>query len=191
LPSGPVIKIALAVRTKLPLMLAITALAVAVFGSTPIGRAAQQLVVPSRNTVGTPQLKNNAVTSIKVLNGTLRAADFRQSDLPQGPPGPAGPSGPAGPAGPAGAAGISGREAVFGTSFNDSSSFKTATATCPTGKNVIGGGATIAPTGAGVAVALQGSYLNGASGWIASAREIEAYSGSWNLNVVVYCATTP
>jgi hypothetical protein len=83
------------VKTKLPLGLSIAALVVAVFGSTPLGRAAQQLVVPSRNTVGTLQLKNNAVTSAKVLNGTLRSADFRLSDLPQGPPGPAGPAGPA------------------------------------------------------------------------------------------------
>lgn len=176
---------------RLPLIISIVALVVAVFGSTPLGRAAQQLVVPSRNTVGTPQLKNNAVTSIKVLNGTLRAADFRQSDLPQGPAGPMGPAGPVGPAGPAGPPGVSGREAVFGTSANDSSEFKSATATCPAGKNVLGGGAAIAPANAGVAVALQTSYVNGASGWIANARETEAYAGAWNLNVVVYCATTP
>ena len=85
---------------------------------------------------------------------------------------------------------MSGREAVFGTSANDSTSFKSATATCPAGKNVIGGGATIAPTGATVAVALQGSYVNGASGWIAAARETDAYASSWSLNVVLYCATT-
>jgi hypothetical protein len=85
---------------------------------------------------------------------------------------------------------VSGREAVFGTTANDSTSFKAATATCPAGKNVIGGGATIAPTGATVAVAIQGSYVNGTSGWIATARETDTYTGSWNLNVVLFCATT-
>ena len=173
------------------MIFSIVALVVAAFGSTPLGRAAQNLVVPSRNTVGTPQLKNNAVTSSKVLNGTLRAADFRQSDLPQGPPGAVGPAGPAGPAGPQGAPGVSGREPVFGTSANDSTASKSATATCPSGKNVVGGGAAIVPTGAGVPVALQVSYVNGTAGWVATASELEAYAGDWNVNVVVYCATTP
>jgi hypothetical protein len=68
--------------------------------------------------VGTPQLKGNAVTSPKVLNHSLLAVDFKQGQLPRGPrglrgfPGPegapgaagaAGPSGPSGPSGPAGA----------------------------------------------------------------------------------------
>lgn len=172
---------------RLPIVLATAALVVAVFGSTPLGRAAQSLVVPSRNTVGTLQLKNNAVTSAKVLNGTLRAADFRQSDLPQGPPGPVGPAGPAGPAGPPG---LTGLEAVFGTTFNDSNAFKSVTASCPAGKRVVGGGATITPTGASVAVAIQQSYVNGTTGWVASARETDAYAGNWTLGVVVYCATT-
>jgi hypothetical protein len=68
--------------------------------------------------VGTPQLKTNAVTSAKVKNRSLLAADFKQGQLPRGPrglrgfPGPegtpgaagaAGPTGPSGPSGPAGA----------------------------------------------------------------------------------------
>ncbi|HEX8208224.1 MAG TPA: hypothetical protein VF587_19330 [Solirubrobacteraceae bacterium] len=61
-----------------------------------------------RNSVGAKQLKRNAVTSAKVKNGSLRAADFRASDLPggargaQGERGPAGPAGPMGPIGPEG-----------------------------------------------------------------------------------------
>lgn len=66
--------------------------------------AAVTAVVP-RNSVGTPQLRNNAVVSSKVLNFSLRRADFAPGQVPAGPRGPAGPAGPAGAAGPAGPAG--------------------------------------------------------------------------------------
>ena len=68
--------------------------------------AAVSQLVP-RNSVGTPQLRNNAVVSAKVRNGSLLRADFRSGQIPAGPAGPAGPQGPAGPAGPAGAAATS------------------------------------------------------------------------------------
>src|SRR3989442_8399086 len=64
--------------------------------------------------VGTAQLKANAVVSAKVLNGSLLAADFKKGQLragsrgATGPAGPAGHTGAAGPAGPAGAGGTSG-----------------------------------------------------------------------------------
>ena len=57
--------------------------------------------------VGTPQLKANAVISAKVKNRTLLAVDFKQGQLPRGPRGlrgPVGAQGPSGPQGPAGAA---------------------------------------------------------------------------------------
>jgi hypothetical protein len=69
--------------------------------------------------VGTPQLKANAVTSAKVQNRSLLAVDFKQGQLPRGPrglrgfpgpegaPGAAGAAGPAGPSGPSGPAGAS------------------------------------------------------------------------------------
>ena len=69
--------------------------------------AAVSVALP-RNSVGNAQLKNDAVTSIKVKNGSLLKADFRAGQLPAGAPGSAGPAGPAGPAGAAGPAGPSG-----------------------------------------------------------------------------------
>jgi hypothetical protein len=78
------------------------ALIVAVFGSTPVGEAAWNQVLP-RNSVGTKQLKRNAVKPSKlapnavrsghVLNGSLLAADFKSGQLPQGPEGPKGDPG--------------------------------------------------------------------------------------------------
>jgi hypothetical protein len=80
---------------KTATVLAAAALAVAVFGSTPIGHAAGNLLLP-RNSVGTVQLKGSAVTGLKVKDGTLMAADFKAGQLPAGSQGPQGPAGPKG-----------------------------------------------------------------------------------------------
>lgn len=60
------------------------------------------------NSVGTKQLKKNAVTSKKVKNRSLRARDFKAGQLPTGEKGDTGDAGPVGPAGPAGEAGAAG-----------------------------------------------------------------------------------
>jgi Collagen triple helix repeat (20 copies) len=70
-----------------------------------------------RNSVGTAQLKRNAVTSPKVKPASLLASDFRQGQLPAGPQGPQGPRGPqgaTGPRGPEGATGARGAEGATG-----------------------------------------------------------------------------
>jgi hypothetical protein len=56
---------------------------------------AYALTVP-QGSVGTRQLKNNAVTSAKVKNHSLHAADFKLGQLPAGAQGPKGDTGPAG-----------------------------------------------------------------------------------------------
>lgn len=66
------------------------------------GTAVAASVALAPNSVGTAQLKRNAVTSIKVRNGSLLRGDFKAGQLPAGPPGPTGPAGPAGAAGAAG-----------------------------------------------------------------------------------------
>jgi hypothetical protein len=70
-----------------------------------------------RGSVGTLQLKNNAVTTKKVKNGSLLRADFKRGQIPAGARGPAGPTGPTGPAGPAGAAGAAGATGPAGTAY--------------------------------------------------------------------------
>ena len=70
------------------------------------------------NSVGTKQLKKNAVTSKKVKNKSLLAADFRPGQLPRGAtgaPGADGLIGPIGPTGLAGARGITGPAGQDGT----------------------------------------------------------------------------
>lgn len=68
-------------------------------------------VVLPANSVGTRQLRNNAVISSKVADHSLLLRDFAFGQIPRGPrglPGPAGPAGPAGSAGPAGPTGPTG-----------------------------------------------------------------------------------
>jgi hypothetical protein len=139
-------------RGRLSLALSITAVLIAVLGSTPVGEAARDLVA-QRPTIGTPQLKNgavttpklknNAVTSLKVLNGSLLPADFKPGSLPSGATGPAGPAGPTGPTGAAGPTGPPGLSGVVVVTANDTvnpSSFGGVQAACPAGKVPIGGG---------------------------------------------------
>jgi hypothetical protein len=69
-----------------------------------------------RNSVGTAQLKNNAVTSRKVKNRSLLRVDFKNGQIPRGARGPAGPAGPTGAAGPKGATGARGPTGPAGSS---------------------------------------------------------------------------
>jgi len=66
-----------------------------------------------RNSVGTAQLKNNAVVSSKIKNASLKAVDFAAGQLPTGPTGPAGATGATGAAGPKGDAGAAGANAAL------------------------------------------------------------------------------
>lgn len=110
-------------NAKTATLLAATALVVAVFGSTPLGHAAANIVLPKRS-VGAAQLKTsavvgtkiakNAVTGVKVKNGTLLAADFKAGQLPAGPQGPQGVAGTQGPKGDPGPAGSQGPQGAQG-----------------------------------------------------------------------------
>ncbi len=95
-------------RPSPSMVVACLALAVALSGSAV---AASVALAP--NSVGTAQLKNNAVTTTKVKNGTLLKADFKAGQIPAGPAGPAGAPGPAGAAGAAGATGPAGPSDAF------------------------------------------------------------------------------
>lgn len=67
-----------------------------------------------KNSVGTKQLKRNAVVSAKVKNRSLLAVDFRAGQLPAGPPGPQGPQGAQGPQGVQGIQGVPGNPSTAG-----------------------------------------------------------------------------
>jgi hypothetical protein len=118
------------VRRPSPAMvIACTALFVSLSGTT----YADVLNVPL-NSVGTTQLKANAVISSKVKNRSLLAVDFKQGQLP------AGARGPKGDKGDQGASGISGYEVVSARQDVTSQLFNTVGVTCPAGKKALGGG---------------------------------------------------
>jgi hypothetical protein len=60
------------------------------------------------NSVGTSQLRANAITSAKVRNGSLLARDFRSGQLPRGPQGAPGTPGAQGSPGAPGSPGVQG-----------------------------------------------------------------------------------
>jgi hypothetical protein len=130
-----------------------------------------------RNSVGALQLKNNSVTSAKVKNASLRAADFAAGQIP---------AGPAGPAGPPGAAGL---QMISGSGVSNSTSPKSEQQDCPSGKKAIGGGAVI--TGVGTNTFLSTSRPTDAgTGWIATGRESTGgNTGNWAVQTWVVCAT--
>ncbi len=146
----------------------------------------------SKNSVGTRQLKNNAVNSAKVKNHSLRAADFTAGQIPAGPRGSTGAQG---------VPGISGLQRVFASSAIDSSSPKSANATCPAGKRVIGsggqhvGGVTgTDPNGLTDVVIDQiaPSDENTVPGNVlVSAFEEEPTNASWSVNAFALCANVP
>ena len=68
-----------------------------------------------RNSVGTSQIKRNAVTGVKVKDGSLDAADFRAGSLPAGANGAAGAKGDPGAKGDAGAKGDTGDTGASGS----------------------------------------------------------------------------
>ena len=73
-----------------------------------LGGTSYAAVKLPRNSVGTAQIKKNAVTGPKVKNGSLGRVDFAAGQLPAGAQGPAGPAGAKGDQGPAGPKGDKG-----------------------------------------------------------------------------------
>ena len=90
------------------------------------------------NSVGSKQLKKNAVTAAKVKDRSLLAKDFKSGQLPAGPRGAQGPAGPTGPAGAPGARGPAGATNV--TVRVSPMAPETSTADCTGSERAIGGG---------------------------------------------------
>jgi hypothetical protein len=157
------------------LVVACLALAVALSGTA----VAVSTALP-RNSVGTVQLKNNAVNSAKVKNASLRAADFAPGQIPRGPQGPAGPQG---------SPGVSGLQLISGSGVSNSTSPKTQQQDCTSGKKAIGGGASLTGSTANTFLGTSRPTDPG-TGWIATGRESSGgNAGSWAVQTWVVCAT--
>ena len=154
-------------RPSPSMAVAFVALLVALAGTS---YAAIQLPAGS---VGTKQLKKNAVTGKKVKNRSLRAADFAAGQLPQGPQGIQGIQGPAGPAG---ATNVTVRTSAEGLGIT--------TATCEGNERAVGGGALSTD---GYLVAVGPNATSGTpNGWAAQADD--GAGGDAHVRVSVVCA---
>ena len=152
-------------RPSPPMVVAFVALLVALAGTS---YAAIQLPA---NSVGTAQLKKNAVTGKKVKNRSLKAADFAAGQLPQGE------KGDKGDPGPAGATNVTVRKGP-GTLGTD-------TANCEPGERAVGGGGE-APASDGVLWRSQPAQTSGTpTGWSVSAAGL---SGDSQAQAYVICA---
>jgi hypothetical protein len=185
-------------RARLPLVLSATALLVALLGSTPLGTAAYETVVP-KNSVGALQLRNgsvtnqklrgDAVTSGKVRNHSLKAIDFANGQLPSGPQGPKGDKGSKGDKGERGDPGLSGYEIVQKNNAVTNALFNSATLECPAGKKVLATGfSTIGPySPAGGPFPIQSFPTSSGSGW--SFLVGRSAAASWTESYWIACAT--
>ncbi len=189
-------------RQRVPLVLSITALVVAVLGATPLGQAAGKTlaaaVPPFAKTAGYAKFAGNSTLlngrksslkgtpgTIPVVgpNGKLPAAIGAVG--PQGPPGPKGETGAKGSPGPAGLPGTSGYEIVTTSTAMDTTAAKIITVTCPTSKKAVGGGG--AYNGYGYEAVSSYPASNG-SGWTAYADHLPIGTPqTWALVVWAVC----
>jgi hypothetical protein len=104
---------------------------------TALGGGAYAAVSLPAHSVGTRELRSAAVTSAKVRDHSLQAADFRPGQLPTGPKGDTGPKGATGPKGDAGTAKV---HVVSRTMTIASNTLQLQNAICPAGEVATGGG---------------------------------------------------
>lgn len=149
------------------------------------------------NSVGSKQIKKDAVNSAKVKDRSLKAVDFKEGQLPAGPQGPKGDPGAAGAPGAPGGTNVIARRTVEPGVANGSQA--TTTADCETGEHLVGGGAGFVDgaNGYDFPATLQGSVPTGtngkpvldaaeATGWRASA--LNQTGATRDLVVVALCA---
>jgi hypothetical protein len=158
------------VKRRLPLVLSITALIVALTGFTTIGEAARDAIPRfARNADRVDGIHAARRPRTGYLYPLGRNAKFPTAVLTIP------------------AAKINGHEIIQTASAADSSSPKGATVSCPAGKKVVGGGARV--TGAGAAeVGVVESYPNSITQYAALAREQDATGSPWTLTVLAICA---
>jgi len=172
---------------RLPLILSATALAVALLGSTPLGKAAGSAaakVVPlakrsgyAGNAGAVGGIKASRTPTPERLLPLGRNGRFPASVLPPGARGEPGPPG------------ISGLQFVHGLSRAGGGDVAEAHAFCPEGKQLIGGGVVPnerLPDGY-VAVTESGPSVD-KTYWIAKAMEVKPYTPAWTIEAWAICA---
>jgi hypothetical protein len=174
--------------------------------SVALGGTSYAAIVLPANSVGTRQIKKNAVTGAKVKNGSLRKADFGAGQLPAGATGAtgatgaAGANGAAGATGPKGAKGDKGDPGTDGTGIANivvresaaaavaASAIVSVTASCLTGERATGGGWDASGTGEFGTVALDSQPTMSAGvpvGWTVKVNNVTTLAGNAQPSSVV------
>jgi hypothetical protein len=83
--------------------------------------------------------------------------------------------------------GVNGVEQVSATSPSNSTSPKTASATCPDGKVAVGGGARIQGSFTNIALDESRQHFTRTHEWVASAHEVNPTENTWRLDVYAVC----
>jgi hypothetical protein len=120
------------------------------------------------NSVGPVQLQDNAVSSSKVLDGSLLASDFQPGQLPAG--------------------GVTGLQVVYAASGPGAAASKDAEAQCPAGKKVTGGGSLIAGGADATVVSSTPGQVPNPTSWYVLAREFTPSAADWTLYAYAVCA---
>lgn len=145
----------------------------------PAGTPGVAGVAGTQGTAGPP-----GEVGAKGATGATGASGPKGATGPRGATGAPGPAGAAGPAGPASSVVTS---TAVGSSANDTSTSKTANATCPAGTKVTGGGFAIIPSDPGLIPTHTGPV--GTSGWAATAEQLSLPPGTvWQLLTFAQCA---
>lgn len=186
-----------------------------IFAGAALALAVIALVVAfshggSHGTVDTDQIAADAVTSTQIADGAVTSSKIAPGVVTAGKRGPEGVTGPQGPighigkTGPAGAPGITAVQSVTKQTPTDSDPDKTLTVTCPAGKSVLYGGATLTGATSNVGLQSSGPAADGTEAWTADAAAFTTTattgqakgtttaptsSGDWGLTVSVTCAT--
>ena len=162
-------------KGRLPLVLSLVALVVAVTGFTGLGEAA-------RDALPRASFANNS-HRVDGIHASRRARAGYLYPLGRNRKFPAAVIG----TGPAGPPGVSALETVTLASASDTSNTKSATANCPAGKRVVAGGARATGT-ASTEVAVTESYPSSATQWTVLAREVNVVGTPWMLTTYAVCA---
>lgn len=156
-------------KRRLPIVLSMTALVVAIAGITPLGEAASEAIPRfARNADKVDGIHASRSPKAGRLLALNRQRKFPASVLPA-------------------ATGLSGLEAATVPSAQDSSTPKVVLVNCPTGKRVIGGGARVTGGGANN-VRVTEFFASTASQWTVRAVESPTTGNSWQLTGFAFCA---
>jgi hypothetical protein len=173
-------------RDRLPLVLSVTALLVAVFGSTSLARSAVDAAVPLARRAYLADTAKNAlrVDNIKASRtatpGMLLPLDSK-GKLPASV-GAVGPQGPPGAAGRQGQPGTSGYTVVTATNSLNGNNIG-ASVSCPSGTQAFGGGGVVL-SGTSDFGPFMTDSLPANGGWLV--RYTMGAAGNFNLSVEVY-----